>query len=152
MVDESCAQVRNISHNLMPSSILDYGLIETVKEYCLKINSTDDFTIDFQFFGNYIALSKKTETVIYRIVQELVVNILKHAKATEAIIQFNYREDELFITVEDNGIGFNENIISKGIGHKNIQTRIDFLNAQLDVDSSSAGTSYTISIDLNKTK
>lgn len=152
MVDDSCAQVRNISHNLMPSSILDYGLIETVKEYCLKINSTDDFTIDFQFFGNYIALSKKTETVIYRIVQELVVNILKHAKATEAIIQFNYREDELFITVEDNGIGFNENTISKGIGHKNIQTRIDFLNAQLDVDSSSAGTSYTISIDLNKTK
>lgn len=152
MIDESCAQVRSISHNLMPSSILDYGLIETVKEYCIKINNSDSFKIEFQTFGNYISLSKKTETVIYRIIQELVTNILKHSKATEAMIQFNYREDELFITVEDNGIGFDKNTISNGIGHKNIKTRIDFLNAQLDVDSSSAGTSYTISIDLNKVK
>lgn len=152
MIDESCAQVRSISHNLMPSSILDYGLIETVKEYCVKINSSDNFKIDFQFFGNYIALSKKTETVIYRIVQELVANILKHSKATEAMIQFNYREEELFITVEDNGIGFDKNKTPNGIGHKNIQTRVDFLNAQLDVDTSSAGTSYTIAIDLNKVK
>ncbi len=152
MIDESCAQVRSISHNLMPSSILEYGLIETIREYCIKINTSDTFKIDFQFFGNYIALSKKTETVIYRIIQELVTNILKHSKATKALIQFNYREDELFITVEDNGIGFDKKAISPGIGHKNIKTRIGFLNAQLDVDSSSAGTSYTISIDLNKVK
>jgi two-component system, NarL family, sensor kinase len=152
MIDDSCAQVRNISHNLMPSSILEYGLIETIREYCLKINTHEHFHIDFQFFGNYLSLSKKTETVIYRIIQELVTNILKHSKATEALIQFNYREDELFITVEDNGIGFDKNVISKGIGHQNIQTRIDFLNAQINVDSSSTGTSYTISIDLNKVK
>lgn len=152
MIDESCAQVRSISHNLTPTSILEYGLIETIREYCIKINSSDTFKIDFQFFGDYIALSKKSETVIYRIIQELVTNILKHSKATEALIQFNYREDELFITVEDNGIGFNKNAVSSGIGHKNIKTRIDFLNAQLDVESSSAGTSYTISIDLNNIK
>jgi len=152
MIDDSCAQVRNISHNLMPSSIFEYGLIETIREYCLKINTHEHFHIDFQFFGNYLSLSKKTETVIYRIIQELVTNILKHSKATEALIQFNYREDELFITVEDNGIGFDKNVISKGIGHQNIQTRIDFLNAQINVDSSSIGTSYTISIDLNKVK
>lgn len=152
MIDESCAQVRSISHNLMPSSILDFGLIESIREYCVKINNSDSFKIDFQAFGNYMALSKKTETIIYRIIQELVTNILKHSKASEAMVQFNYREDELFITVEDNGIGFDKKIIAKGIGHKNIQTRIDFLNAQMDVDSSSAGTSYTISIDLNKVK
>lgn len=152
MIDESCAQVRSISHNLMPASILDYGLIETVLEYCVKINTSDSFKIDFQYFGNYIELSKKSETIIYRIIQELTTNILKHSKASEAMIQFNYREDELFITVEDNGIGFDKNAIYKGIGHKNIRTRIDFLNAQLDVNSSSAGTSYTISIDLNKVK
>lgn len=152
MIDDSCAQVRNISHDLMPSSILDFGLIETIREYCLKINHQENFDIDFQTFGNYIALSKKTETVIYRIIQELVTNILKHAQATEAMVQFNYREDELFITVEDNGIGFDKNAVSKGIGHQNIKTRIDFLNAQMNVDTSSAGTSYTISIDLNKVK
>ncbi|WP_304200825.1 sensor histidine kinase [Flavobacterium alvei] len=152
MIDESCAQVRSISHNLMPSSILEYGLIESIREYCIKIKSSDNFKIDFQIFGSYIALSKKNETVIYRIIQELVTNILKHSKATEAMIQFNYRKDELFITVEDNGIGFDKNAVSKGIGHQNIQTRIDFLNANLDVNTSADGTSYTISIDLNKVK
>jgi two-component system, NarL family, sensor kinase len=152
MIDESCAQVRSISHNLMPASIVDYGLLETIREFCSKMNASQTVKIDFQSFGNPIELSQKTETVIYRIIQELVTNILKHSKANEALIQFNYREDELFITVEDNGIGFDKNAISPGIGHKNIKTRIDFLNAQLDVESSSAGTSYTISIDLNNVK
>lgn len=152
MIDESCAQVRSISHNLMPSSILDYGLLETLKEYCIKINTSNSFQMDFQHYGNYIALSKKVETVIYRIIQELVTNILKHSKASEAIIQFNYREEELFITVEDNGVGFDKNAVAKGIGLKNINTRIAFLNAQLDIDSSASGTSYTISINLNKIK
>lgn len=152
MIDDSCTQVRSISHNLMPSSILDYGLIESVREYCIKINNLNIFKIDFQFFGPTLFIPKNSETVIYRIIQELVTNIIKHAKASEALIQFNYREDELFITVEDNGIGFNIFKISEGIGHKNINTRIVFLNAQLDVASSSKGTSYTISIDLNKIK
>jgi two-component system NarL family sensor kinase len=152
MIDESCAQVRSISHNLMPASIVDYGLLETIREFCSKMNASQAIKIDFQSFGNPIELSQKSETAIYRIIQELVTNILKHSKATEAMIQFNYREDELFITVEDNGIGFDKNAISTGIGHKNIKTRINFLNAQLDVQSSSAGTSFTISIDLNKVK
>ena len=152
MIDESCAQVRSISHNLMPASILEYGLVESVREYCIKINNSNSFKIDFQTFGTYLSLSKKTETVIYRIIQELVTNILKHSKATEALIQINHREEELFITVEDNGIGFDTTKISDGIGRKNIKTRVDFLSAQLDVDSSTKGTSYTISIDLNKIK
>ena len=152
MIDESCAQVRSISHNLMPSSILEYGLIESVREYCIKINNSNSFKIEFQTFGTNLSLPKKTETIIYRIIQELVTNILKHAKATEAMIQLNYREDELFITVEDNGIGFDTTKVSEGIGHKNIKTRVAFLNAQLNVDSSTKGTSYTISIDLNKIK
>lgn len=152
MIDDSCTQIRSISHNLMPSSILDYGLIETIKEYLIKINTSDNFRVDFQSYGNYRALTKKNETIIYRIIQEMVTNILKHAKATEAMIQMNYRQDELVITVEDNGVGFNLSIASNGIGHKNIQTRIEFLNAQMDVDSSSNGTFYTITIDLNITK
>jgi signal transduction histidine kinase len=152
MIDESCAQVRSISHNLMPASILEYGLIESIRAYCMKINTSENFKITFQSYGDYIVLSKKTETVIYRIIQELTTNILKHAKATEAMVQFNFRDDEFFITVEDNGIGFDKAKISEGIGHKNLQTRIDFLNAQLNVASSTSGTSYTISIDLNKVK
>lgn len=152
MIDESCAQVRSISHNLMPSSIIDYGLAETIREFCIKMNASQPIKIDFQSFGNGIILPKKIETNIYRIIQELITNVLKHSEATEAMVQLNYRDDELFITVEDNGIGLDTTKPSDGIGLKNIKSRIDFLNAQLDVNCSSIGTSYTISIDLNKAK
>lgn len=152
MIDDSFAQIRSISHNLLPASIVDYGLIESLREYCNKINNSENFKIDFQVFGDYNPLSKKNETVVYRIIQELTTNILKHSKATEAMIQFNCKENELFITVEDNGIGFDTKTISEGIGHKNIQTRIDFLNAQYSVVSAAGGTSCTISIDLKNLK
>lgn len=152
MIDDSFAQIRSISHNLLPASIVDYGLVESLREYCNKINNSENFKIDFQVFGDYNPLSKKNETVVYRIIQELTTNILKHSKATEAMIQFNCKENELFITVEDNGIGFNTKTISEGIGHKNIQTRIDFLNAQYSVVSTASGTSCTISIDLKNLK
>ena len=152
MIDDSFAQIRSISHNLLPASIVDYGLVESLREYCNKINNSENFKIDFQVFGDYNPLSKKNETVVYRIIQELTTNILKHSKATEAMIQFNCKENELFITVEDNGIGFDTKTISEGIGHKNIQTRIDFLNAQYSVVSAESGTSCTISIDLKNLK
>lgn len=80
MIDQSCAQVRNISHNLMPASIIDFGLVETVQQYCSKIGQARSLELDFQYFGNPATLPKKSETVIYRIIQELLNNIIRHSK------------------------------------------------------------------------
>jgi two-component system, NarL family, sensor kinase len=150
MIDYSCSQVRNISHNLMPTSILDFGLVETISQYCLKINSSQSIEFDFQHFGTILILPKKTETVIYRIVQELINNSVKHSKATKAMVQMNYHENELFITVEDNGIGFDTTTSKSGIGIKNIASRVDFLKANLEIESSEKGSSFNIIIDLKK--
>ena len=150
MIDHSCSQIRNISHNLMPTSIIDFGLVETIGQYCAKINSSQSIEFDFQHFGNAIILPKKAETVIYRIVQELINNIVKHSKATKAIVQMNYHEYELFITVEDNGIGFDTTITKSGIGLKNIASRVDFLKANLEIESTIKGSSFNIIIDLKK--
>jgi len=152
MIDNACTQVRRISHNLMPSSILDFGLVETVNQYCSKINSSHPLTLDFQYFGNPAVLPKNAETVIYRIIQELINNITKHSKATTAMVQLNFHESELFITVEDNGIGFNQKSVQNGLGLKNIDSRIHYLNAQLEIDSNDKGTSFHITIDLNSLK
>lgn len=152
MIDYSCSQVRSISHNLMPASIIDFGLVETVSEYCSKINNTNGLTIDFQSFGNQTNLPKKAETVIYRIIQELINNIVKHAQATSALVQFNFHKNEMFITVEDNGIGFDAKTTQNGLGLKNINSRIDYLNAQLEINSSSKGTYFHITIDLKTLK
>lgn len=149
MIDQSCAQVRNISHNLMPASIIDFGLVETVQQYCSKISQSHPLELDFQYFGNPASLPKKSETVIYRIIQELINNIIKHSQATTALVQMNFHENELFITVEDNGVGFDVKNAKNGLGLKNIESRIQLLKAGLEVDSSSKGTSFQINIDLN---
>lgn len=148
MIDYSCDQVRNISHNLSPTAINDFGLINSVKNYCSKLEQFHPIKINFQHFGNELKLSKNIETVIYRIIQELVNNITKHAKATEALVQINSHEDNLFITVEDNGIGFNQSQKNTGIGLKNIASRIAFLNATLEEEHNPNGTTFSINIDL----
>ncbi len=152
MIDSSCAQIRSISHNLMPSSIVDFGLVETVREYCARINQSQDLNLDFQYFGNPAVLPKKAETVIYRIIQELINNITKHANASSAMVQLNFHENELFITVEDNGKGFDASMAQKGMGLRNIRSRIEFLNAHLDITSTERGTFFNITIDLNTLK
>lgn len=152
MIDSSCAQIRSISHNLMPSSIVDFGLVETVREYCAKINQSQALMLDFQYFGNTAVLPKKAETVIYRIIQELINNITKHAGATAAMVQMNFHENELFITVEDNGKGFDTLSVQKGLGLKNIRSRVEFLNAQMEIESTEGGTFFNITIDLNTLK
>ena len=147
-IDHSCQQVRNISHNLSPMTIRDFGLITSIKNYCSKLDSIHSITINFQHFGNEVSLPKNIETVIYRIVQELVNNIIKHAQASEALIQINVHEESLFITVEDNGKWLHKKQEGVGIGLKNIASRISFLNAQLEEEHTENGTTFTININL----
>jgi signal transduction histidine kinase len=148
MIDYSCDQVRNISHNLSPTAINDFGLLNSVKNYCSKLEQFHAIKINFQHFGNELKLSKNIETVIYRIIQELVNNIIKHAQATESLVQINSHEENLFITVEDNGKGFSNSKTNYGIGLKNIASRIAFLNATLEEEHNINGTTFNINIDL----
>ncbi len=152
MVDNSCAQIRSISHNLMPTSITDFGLVETIRQYCLKINQSNGLRLEFQSFGDAAALSSHVETVIYRIIQELINNIVKHARATTGMVQLNFHEHHLSVTVEDDGVGFDPNAAEKGLGLANVRARVAFLRALLEVDSHGGGTSFHIAIDLNALK
>lgn len=150
MIDHSCQQVRQISHNLSPITIRDFGLITSIEHYCSKVSGLNPLKINFQYFGNEISLPENIETNIYRIVQELINNIIKHAEATKAVVQINHHKENLFITVEDNGKGFDKNISKQGIGLKNIASRIELLNAQLEEDHHDEGTTFNINIDLLK--
>jgi signal transduction histidine kinase len=148
MIDNSCEQVRAISHNLVPPSLKDFDLIEAVEEYCQNMNSIHQPEIHFQQVGNAIALDKKQEANLFRIVQELITNSIKHAEATEINVQLSHLENTLQLTVEDDGKGFDrESVKSNGIGMQNVQSRIDYLNATMDFLSNEKGTSYTIAMD-----
>lgn len=150
MVDHSCRQIRNISHNLSPTVLHDFGLLETLRNYCSTIRSSGPLALEFQHFGEPKAMPLKAETAIYRIIQELVTNITKHANATEALVQFNFHRTELAITIEDNGKGFDVDATHAGIGLKNVQSRIRFLHATLEAKSGPSGSSFLITIDLTR--
>ena len=91
------------------------------------------------------------EINIFRIIQELITNSLKHAEATEIDVQISFQNDSLQVTVEDDGKGFDKREVStKGIGLSNIESRIQYLHASVDFISNDRGTSYTFEIDTKK--
>lgn len=152
MIDQACSQVRRISHDLVPASIEEFGLIESMNQFCKKLNLAHSTQIDFQAFGTYQPLPQNYESRLYRIIQELLNNITKHAEAQQALVQINFHEDELSISVEDDGKGFDPHSVHKGIGLKNIRSRMKLLQGELDIKSSETGTSVHILVDLKKLK
>ncbi len=151
MIDDSCQQVRAISHNLVPQSLVNFNFIEAIQEYCNNMDAIHTPKVSFQKLGGDIQIEKKSELNIFRIIQELVTNSIKHAEASEINVQISCRDNLMHITFEDDGKGFDKNQVeSDGIGLKNIQSRIDYLNATMDLISNKQGTSYTIEIDTNK--
>ncbi|MBC3759248.1 sensor histidine kinase [Hyunsoonleella sp. SJ7] len=152
MIDESCKQVRAISHNLVPPSLKNFNLVEAIADYCNNLNNINPKEeIIFQHLGEAVELPQKAEVNVFRIIQELVTNSLKHAEAKTINVQLSLRDNTLQITVEDDGKGFDKDKVdSDGIGLSNVQSRIDYLKAEVDFVSNENGTSYIIEIDLEK--
>ena len=153
-LDQASKEVRRIAHNMMPEVLLNYGLIAALKDFTDGIGSTDgtSFKIDLQYFNMEVRLEKFTELMIYRVIQELINNIVKHAHAQNVLVQLSRVDNILTITVEDDGKGFNveEAMKKNGIGMANLRSRIDFLEGDLSIESSSKnGTSVHIELLVN---
>ncbi len=150
LLDEACQEVRKISHNMMPGTLLKYGLVPAIQDLCNKMKSTNKLRVDFHAFNlENERLQEHIEITIYRLIQEGLSNIVKHANATEAIIQLVKDETEIHLTIEDNGIGFNLNEAREkgGMGMRNLDSRVKYLNGKLDINSEiGSGTSITIDI------
>ncbi|QNL49021.1 PAS domain-containing protein [Olivibacter sp. SDN3] len=135
---------RRISHELMPSILEDFGLQVAIQDVCDQFNKSLAFKCDF--IGLPYKMDKYIEIAIYRIVQELVINIIKHAKATEASVKIMLEQNAINIMVKDNGMGFDPNVKEKrGIGLNTIQDKVKLLNGSFDVISErSRGTTINI--------
>jgi signal transduction histidine kinase len=149
LVDESVSEVRNISHNMMPSVLLQYGLVAAIEDFTNKISNSNQLKINFSHTGfENKKLTSSLEIVLYRVVQELVNNAIKHAQASKMDIQLLLFDQELTLMLEDNGQGFDyeQTVLSKnGIGLKNIISRINYINGIINFDSSKGnGTTITI--------
>jgi signal transduction histidine kinase/tetratricopeptide (TPR) repeat protein len=152
MLDHSISELRRVAHNMMPEVLVKFGLAEALKSYCAGLSESQLFKIDFQSIGMEARLSSNTEVFVYRMVQELLNNTAKHAKATQVLVQLARQNGEISITVEDNGIGFDKAVIekAKGAGWANIRSRIEYLKGKLDVQSSPRqGTSVHIIVPIS---
>ncbi|MEQ9098553.1 MAG: 7TM diverse intracellular signaling domain-containing protein [Imperialibacter sp.] len=147
LLDDTSAHVRQVSHNLMPPEFANTSLKDVIAAYVQQLN--EDSRVSFAFYqkGGSKYFGKDEELMIYRIVMELTNNILKHAEATEATIQLFYHDESFEMVVEDNGKGFSDGS-GNGIGLKSIQSRVQYLQGELAIDSNKAGTTIIVSIPL----
>ena len=150
MLDTSIKELRRVAHNMMPEMLTKFGLDEALKEYCNSINTTKLLNIKYQSLGMAVRLEQSTEIIIYRIVQELLNNILKHAAATEAFVQIIKEENRLSVVVEDNGKGFDPDLSGnkRGEGLANVRSRVDYLKGQLAIHAE-PGKGTLINIEFN---
>ncbi len=150
IINEASNETRNISHNLMPGVLVQLGLVPAMRELLNKLNSTHKFELNFES-GTISDRYKETiEITYYRILQELLNNIIKHAQATKISVNILVEDEKLILIVEDNGRGFNTNNMksASGIGWKNIFSRLTVISGQVFVDSDEKGTRVKISSPL----
>lgn len=149
ILETSIAELRQISYNLVPESLLKLGLEKALGDLCFTLRS-DTVSIEFHSYEIDNSMPLTTQTNIFRIVQELLNNALKHSKATQILVSCSQNGNRFYISIEDNGVGFDISGIeeNQGLGIKNIKSRIELLHGSLDCESSSGGTSYNIELDV----
>ncbi len=137
LVDESCKEVRSVSHNMMPNALLKAGLASAVREFLNQIDGRV-IKVDLYTEGLNERIDSNIETVLYRVIQESVNNVIKHSGANHLDISLIKDADGIAATIEDNGKGFDTSDKNKfdGIGLKNIQTRIEYLKGTVEWNSS----------------
>ncbi len=148
LIKDAAKEVRAVSHSMVPNALLKSGLVAAVRDFVQRMG-TDKLNIHLIIHGLNDRLNEHVETVVFRVLQELVNNIIKHANATEITIQLLKEQQELSIMVEDNGKGFDINTLNEkaGIGLKNIESRVEYLNGHVHFDSS-IGNGTTVMIDI----
>lgn len=137
LIDTAADEIRRIAHNMMPEVLMKLGLVHAIQDMCSNISAGKLLQVQLQSYGMDKRLNASTEIMLYRIVQELLTNIMKHAQATQAIVQFNQSENRLVVTVEDNGRGFSlqQSDNRSHAGLETIKSRVNYLNGNITIDS-----------------
>lgn len=133
LIDDTVDSIRRISHGLMPATLERYGLREALLELCQQLTLNTELAVEFEEQGKWLNLSPQRETLIYRIVQELVQNALKHAGKGPIVIHVVWRES-LTVEVSDHGSGFDATLRSNtlGIGMLNLENRARLLGGRVN--------------------
>lgn len=150
-LDDAVEELRGIAHSMMPSMLVNYGLVEALREYCDKLKQAGCL-IFFQAFRFENSMEKARQLLLYRIAQELVNNSVKHAHPKEILVQLQQNDTTITLTVEDDGVGFDTDQPYAGAGLRNVAMRVDLLRGTLEVRSDrNVGTTFTVECPLDAT-
>ncbi len=148
-LDETYQLVRDISHTLIPQKFRQNDFAQLITEYIKSISNTGKISVNFHPhpIEKINSINEIVKMELFKIIQELMTNTLKHSQASKADIHLNYFEDSISLIFEDNGVGFNSKEKKTGIGFNNIENRVKKLNGTVHIDSMvNRGT--VISIDI----
>lgn len=156
IINEMYKELRNICFDLMPQTLVKKGLAKALQELGSRITQTGKMTMEVMIFDLEDRLPELVEVSLYRVAQEWVNNIIKYADADNITLQFTRDSQELTMTIEDNGRGFDAASFyeGKGNGWRNISSRINLINAQFDLDThmNSPGSMVTINVPIESFK
>jgi len=137
LLDNSMNELRRVAHNMMPETLVKFGLKDALQDFCERIGSKNDLKLNFKVFGNTDRFNQTLETSVYRIAQELVNNAIKHAGAAEIMVQLVQDNHRVHLVVQDNGKGFDITKVDplKSSGLQNIRARVESFGGHLDINS-----------------
>lgn len=147
LINDAYQNVRRLAHAKNSGVIADKGLIPALKVLAEKTSVPKKFEIEVQSFGMNSRLELSLEITIFRAIQELITNCIKHAAASRVLVSLTQHQSEINIIVEDNGKGFGKNV-KEGMGLSNIQKKIKSYGGTFDIDSNTSGTTVIINIPI----
>lgn len=149
ILDQSASEVRNISHHMMPKALLDLGLVAAIGDMLEKTFMYTGIAHTFEHYHAERRFGERVEISLYRVLQELINNIIKHSGATRVSVQLFVNKSKLIMVVEDNGRGFESEAPAAGHGLMNIKSRLTTLHGKVNYDPSpGAGTVATVTIPI----
>lgn len=154
ILNDMNTEIRNIAFNLMPQALVKHNLVEALTEFSHRINKTGKFKISINSLGFKENLNDAEKVSLYRVCQEWINNVLKYSRGSAIQVQLIEHPDERVITIEDDGDGFDVQVLQqgKGNGWKNINSRVGLVGGTIDIDSTPGrkGTTFIISIPQHK--
>jgi|GEM_PF-1046585 len=136
LLDQAAAEVRSVSHQMSPELLKHYGLVKAIENSLAQLNNSNT-GIEFNFYNliEHYGADELLQVMIYRAFQELINNVIKHAKATEVNVNLTISEQSAVLMIEDDGVGFNMQSQPSGLGIKSLTNRVKAFNGILTIDS-----------------
>jgi signal transduction histidine kinase len=147
--EKTLESARKIAHNLLPPMLEEFGFKDAVEELADSFNNSRKINIEYTINYPKKQLIPQNELHLFRITQELINNSVRHGKANNSVIDISFKNDQLIFNYRDNGVGFNSSNVEhkKGLGMKNIESRVSLLNGQYTIGSE-VGKGFKIRIEI----